>query len=430
MGILQDALDKAIADLPRLGIEKIVGEKLKAVGSDDPELVKRIAHAIMNGQDEGNEMQIETELELDIVVDDDDLERTTRATEELIKGLPELVKEMAEDLAGKLVDGITEQWKTLPARDEDAATRGRIAEDWGDPLDRLRMLIALCEQEGDRFNTAHLSRRNGRRGQLRDEALARFHIRGCRIAKEIVLLIENGFAEGAQARWRTLHEVAIAATLVAEAGDELAERYFDHEAVERKKALDDHRRVAAVAGELGISKRDSIKIDQAFAAAIKKYGKSFQGMYGWASGQLGLVKEPKFHDLQEAAGSLTLKLRYRLASFDTHASPGTLEQPMHSWDPTTHIPGAFSAGFEEPAVDTAQAIVQVTGLLRSEPWDLDALALSLAMIKLRDETAQAWIDVARRIVRREQRALDRAVRRPGPQRRFGYVKAKPGPRRL
>src|SRR3546814_4355017 len=56
-------------------------------------------------------------------------------------------------------------------------------------------------------------------------------------------------------------------------------------------------------------------------------------MYGWASGQLGIPKDPKFHHLQDAAGSLSLKLRYRLSSFDTHASPRTLKQPVHHWDP-------------------------------------------------------------------------------------------------
>src|SRR3546814_12895477 len=84
---------------------------------------------------------------------------------------------------------------------------------------------------------------------------------------------------------------------------------------------------------------------------------------------------PKFHHLQDAAGSLSLKLRYRLSSFDTHASPRTLKQPVHHWDPTTHIPGSFAAGFEGPGADTVHAIVQITSLLFDEPWDLDRLVL-------------------------------------------------------
>lgn len=427
MGVLQDAVDKAIADIPRLGIEKIVADKLKAASVDDPSLAKRIATAVIEGA--GDHIEFEFEQQLDLVIDDEDMQRIKRAAEMFIEGLPDFIKAMTEDMAGKLANGFVEQWKALPPSDDGAVTRAKIAADWAEPLDRLRMLIALCEQEGDTFNIAHLSGKSGR-GQLRTEALARLHIRACRIAKEIVLLLENGFAEGAQARWRTLHEVAVTATLIAEGGDTLAERYFEHEAVERKRALDDHRRAAGVAGEPGISQRQSAGIEQAYRSAIKKYGKSFNNMYGWASRQLGIPNEPKFHDLQEAAGSLTLKLRYRLASFDTHASSGRLSQPVHRWDATTHIPGAFAAGFEAPGSDTAQAIVQVTGLLRAEPWDVDNVALGLAMIRLRNDTARAWHEVARRIARREQRALDRAMRRPGPQRRLGYVKAKPGPRQI
>jgi hypothetical protein len=427
MGVLQDAVDKTIADIPRLGIEKIIADKLKAAGADDPALAKRIAAAIIDGA--GDRIEFACDQQLDIVINDEDIKRVTRAAELFAEGLPDFIRTMTEDMAGKLADGFVEQWKGLAPSDDGAATRAKIAADWSEPLDRLRMLVALCEQEGDTFNIAHLSGKSGQ-GQLRAEALARLHIRACRIAKEIILLLENGFAEGAQARWRTLHEVAVTATLIAEGGDGLTERYFDHEAVERKRALDDHRRAAAISGEPGASQRQSAGIEKAYGAAIKKHGKSFNNMYGWASGQLGIPKEPKFHDLQEAAGSLALKLRYRLASFDTHASSGALEQPVHRWDPTTHIPGAFAAGFERPGSDTAQAIVQVTGLLRAEPWDVDDIALGLAMIRLRNDTANAWHEVARRIARREQRALDRAMRRPGPNRRLGYVKAKPGSRRI
>src|SRR3546814_13524262 len=63
-----------------------------------------------------------------------------------------------------------------------------------------------------------------------------------------LLLIENGHTEGAQARWRTLHEVTITATLIADGGGALAERYFDHQAIEQKKALDDHNRATRAVG--------------------------------------------------------------------------------------------------------------------------------------------------------------------------------------
>src|SRR3546814_20313334 len=88
--------------------------------------------------------------------------------------------------------------------------------------------------------------------------------------------------------------------------------------------------------------------------------------------------------------------------------------------PTTHSPGSFAAGFEGPGADTVQAIVQITSLLFDEPWDLDRLVFALALGRLGIETAEIWHLTARRIAQREQRALNRAARRPGPTRRFGY----------
>src|SRR3546814_17521394 len=105
-------------------------------------------------------------------------------------------------------------------------------------------------------------------------------------------------------------------------------------------------------------------------------------MYGWASGQLGITKDPKFHHLQDAAGSLSLKLRYRLSSFDTHASPSTIKQPVHNWDPTTPIPGSFAAGFDSPGADTVQAIVQITRLLFAKPSDIDLFGFAPAVGRL------------------------------------------------
>jgi hypothetical protein len=418
MSKLQETFDQQLARIPRIAIEECAREKLNAAGIVDESLAQLTADAILSGQANHT---ILSEVEVALKFTADDMARIEKAVSGFLEGLPELTERFTDDAAQRLVEGFRRQWQeSAPPFDEAIRVRQSIAAKWGEAFNALRLLVALCAQEGEAFNFSHL---RAKRQHERDQAIARLHIRACRIANEIILLLENGHTEGAQARWRTMHEVAITATIIAEGGDELAQRYFDHEAVEKKKALDDHRRAAAAVGERGVSYEHGRGIEQEFAAAIRKYGKPFQGMYGWASGQLGLPDNPQFHHLQDVAGSLSLKLRYRLASFDTHASPRTLSQPMHQWDPTTHIPGTFSAGFEGPASDAAQTMVQVTVLLYSEPWDLDRLALVRAMAQLRDELIADLHRIARRIARDEQRDIDRAVRRPG--RLFGHVKRKP-----
>src|SRR3546814_5738144 len=49
MGKLQNALDKSLANLPRLGIEKIIRDKLSAAGVEDEELVGQVAEVIADG---------------------------------------------------------------------------------------------------------------------------------------------------------------------------------------------------------------------------------------------------------------------------------------------------------------------------------------------------------------------------------------------
>ena len=418
MGKLQESFDQQLAKIPRIAVEACAREKLREVGILDDRIVHQVADDILSGKANDTILR---DVDVTLEFTADDMARIKKAVSEFLETLPELTDRFTDDAAQRLAEGFRRQWNesTSPV-DEALKIRQSIAAKWNRAFDGLRLLVALCAQEGETFNFAHL---RAKQPCDRDRAIARLHIRGCRIAEEIILLLEHGYTEGAQARWRTMHEVAVAATIIAEGGDPLAQRYFDHEAVEKKKALDDHRRAAAAVGERGTSYQDSQEIEREFAAAIRKYGNSFRKMYGWASGQLGLPDDPQFHHLQDIAGSLSLKLRYRLASFDTHASPRTLSQPMHQWDPTTHIPGLFSAGFEGPASDAAQTIVQVTVLLYPEPWDLDRIALVRAMAQLRDETIEDFHRTARRIAREEQRDIDRTARRPGQP--LGYVKRRP-----
>lgn len=426
MGKLQDAFDRQIDNLPRLAVECVVRDKLRDEAIDDPAVLGRIVDAIIGGVEEN--MAIPFDRPLRLTLTDADLKRMQEATEAFGERLPHIMENLIGDASASLVVRLHEKWQQSHSGDVTGIEiRTRILKDWAGPLDSLRMLLALCAEEGDNFNIAHL--RSARSREVgRTQALARLHIRACRIAREILLLLENGFTEGAQARWRTLHEVTVTAALIAEGGDSLAERYFDHEVVDRKKALDDHRRAVAAGGEPPVGRRDATALEEEFAAAVAKYGKQFRGMYGWASDQLGIPADPKFHDLQEVAGYLNLKLRYRLSSFDTHASPKALEQPVHRWDPTTHVPGTFEAGFEAPAVDMAYAITQITALLYPQPWDLDAVVFVSALSRLREELADAWVRTARNIDKRERRSIERAIR--APLRRFGYVKAKPGKRRV
>lgn len=328
--------------------------------------------------------------------------------------MPDFIRAMIEEFGRRVADGCRVQWRQNEATDVQARIdrRYKISKDWGEAFSELRLLIEGCVQHGDVFNRAQLETRL-KRNKLRNEVLARLHIRVCRLAEEIVMLLENGFAEGGRARWRTLLEVSITMILIAEGGNDLAARYLDHDAIDRKKALDDLDRSARDAGTRGVDRGIRNEIEVQAARVVRRYGSAFRGMYGWAAGQLGLPDKPQFHDLQELAGLIASKLQYRIACFGNHASAQSLNQLLHEWDPTLHIPDMFAPGFDDPAVNTAYSLVHATSTLFGEPWDLDKLIELRTLTCFRDDVETAFRSTTRRIDRAERRSMDRAARRPG-----------------
>jgi sirohydrochlorin ferrochelatase len=422
MGILQDELDKAIDDTPRVVLVGLLQEKLADRGISDPDLAERLTAAILANDSDVDETEVD--LPCDLEFTEADHEHVNAAVERLVEGMPNLLEKMGQDMGRGIADECRAQWEkqATKATEEREMLQRKIAAKWSEAFSDLRLLLELCIDHGDTFNHAHLTSRL-KRNRVRNEVLSRLHIRACKIADEIITLLENGFAEGARARWRTMFEVSVTALLMVEGGDLLAQRYLDHEAVERKKALDDHDRAATISGVSGLDVAERKGIESDLARVVRKYGSAFRGMYGWAAGQLGLGNQPQFHDLQKVAGTLAMKLEYRLACLSVHASPRMLSQPMHQWDPTLCIPGVFAAGFEEPGINAAYTLVQVTSVLFEAPWDLDRLVQMRALSFLRDDVEARMLSTARRIEREEQRAIERAIRRPshpasyGPRRR-------------
>ncbi len=413
MGVLQKALEESFRDLPRAVVRKVVEEKVAEHGAVDADIIDCVVAAILDREDDSDEVEID--LPFDLEFTEDDIAKMERSVEGLMEGIPDLVEMMGKDFGRGLADDCRERWSSHSEviATEREAMRAKIAANWGDAFSDLRMLIELCAGYGDEFNRTHLKARR-KRDQVRNHVLSRLHIRACRVAEEIALLLENGYAEGAEARWRTLLEVSVTMHLIALGGDTLAQRYLDYEVIDARKMVDDHDRAlgAGSKAEIRISAADRKELDADHARAIRKYGKAFQGMYGWASGQVGICDQPQFHHLQEVAGNLSMKLQYRLACFGVHASPRKLVQPMHQWDPTIHVPGLFSAGFENAGTNTAYTLVQATLALFGKEWDLDELVELRVLSFVRDDVAMKMGATTQRIEREEQLAIDRALRRP------------------
>ncbi len=161
--------------------------------------------------------------------------------------------------------------------------RGRLYETWLDGIQNLKILLEFSREVGDRAHRK-FNRSKSKKGRVRTDLLIRLHVRACQVTAEIISLLENGYADGAMARWRTLHEISVVSMLISDNGDELSERYLAHDIVESKRAMDQYQTCHGLLGFRQIPLKEAKLINSRFAEAVSKYGKEFAEPYGWAFG--------------------------------------------------------------------------------------------------------------------------------------------------
>jgi hypothetical protein len=267
------------------------------------------------------------------------------------------------------------------------------------------MLVTISRDIGGEFN-AKLAAATEQQDRLRNGVLLRLHARATQVTTEIVVLLENGFADGALARWRTLHEIEVVATLIAEHGDALAERYVAHEVIEEAKMT---RLAKETAEELGYkppSKRELDRDEANVKAAVEKYGVGFDRDYGWAIGQVS--PSNSFTDLAKAANRSRLRAHYKLASNNVHAGIRGISHQLGSMGTQTLLAGASNAGLDEAGQNAAISLSVVNQLLVVDTRDQTEFAGTLddtlqlkVLAEMMEDAIRCFVRAGRKLVREE-----------------------------
>lgn len=157
----------------------------------------------------------------------------------------------------------------------------RLYKKWKKPLDLLRLHIISSSEIGkEKIEKFGKKYRNRRITNVKEKSLIHINARCIQIAYEIFTLIKNGYADGANARWRTLFELMVIFVVIANNHDEFAKRYLEHQNVKKyKQSLllkDYHKRL----GE-SFSNVNHAKLQTEYTRLIGLYGKNFAKDYGW-----------------------------------------------------------------------------------------------------------------------------------------------------
>lgn len=267
---------------------------------------------------------------------------------------------------------------------------------WGKPLEQLAMLLVLARELGDGI-LEELNRSPRQKTPSMNEAMVRLHARSCQIAEEVMTLLHAGLADGAIARWRSLHEVSVVLFFIWQRGEYMARRYLDHDVVESFRAALGYDQTCERLGRPPLTEGDWKELRKARDTVLKKYGEDFDEDYGWAAAALK-KRRPKFADLQSAVELDHWKSDYKFASHNVHAGSKGISFRLSSPDSDQVISGASDFGLCEPGQNTAISIAQTSTVIVQLAPTLERLAMAKTLGALCEEIGYEFLEAHNRIV--------------------------------
>src|SRR5665647_2086754 len=240
MAKIQKIFEQQFKKVPHLIVQKLIEKKLRTAGVDpEPALVDRIvSHALSSNPTTlqwGNGKDVNSVITLSI--SEEDIADAEGMISRLLDSIPDIIENTSTDIAKSLLKTLKHKWAEEHSLQEEDRNifRMNLEKRWGKALGMLRMLLTISRELG-----SEIAKLRPPDESLLNNVLLRLHIRACQVTAEIITLLENGYADGAMARWRTLHEIGIVMILINEHGEQLAERYIAHSAVEAKSSKDQY----------------------------------------------------------------------------------------------------------------------------------------------------------------------------------------------
>jgi hypothetical protein len=396
--IVLDVLENNI--IPERIMAKMIAKKIEEYGitlhenqidelekSIDFESIDTFSLDLDDAQEEQLWNKIKTSDDITVTIDIE--EKDIEEWEEFITELTNmLISEMTDYFSDKLV----KSWKAQANRvlNEDrkslAPFHKKLMKIWGNSLDSLEMLIGISITIGEEFNRENYTEAS-KKNDLVFDILRRLHARACQVGYEILALLKGGFADGAMARWRTLHEIAVIALFITKHKDKVAQRYLDHIAIQNYEEAKAYQKHYEYLGLDPIPDDEFNEIEMERDRLCKLYGKGYGTNYGWARNVLVNVPTPNLTHLEKDIYVSHLRPYVKFSNINIHAGAKgiTHRLGLPPEDPFTIVYGPSIFGLADPGQNSATSILQVTQALLLSNLNLDGNAVLSALQLLEEE---------------------------------------------
>lgn len=365
---IQNALERSIAQFTSMGkllpLTLAKAAKRKNVSLSELE-IQRLTTAILNTSE--GEIQLDLDPPCGLGATEDEIRATVQdlvdemnesitdvfqdVSSAISQAVPEALAAAADAVSGYLSENALEHASYLKKMHADRAEA--VQRMWGiafDQLDFLRNIVLEWSCEALELGCGPYA--NPNTAFALDKLVARIY----EVVGEIITLAKNGYADGALARWRSLHEICVIAMFLAKQSDRCARMYLLHHQIEELRLLEVDR-----ASGTAICDRHSncyiSHLRRQKLALVDTYGAAFADDYGWASIELGRGKTT-FRELESHVGLEILRRGYQRANSTVHG--GALATLTRISLGTSGVDGAIvpPAYGCEVAVNTRQHLCQ------------------------------------------------------------------------
>ncbi len=312
-----------------------------------------------------------------------DLEKLImKFNEKSIPGIAELLFKSLKDNSKEM---LTEQ------REIKKEFESFLYERWKEPLDLLECLIRVSLESVDKHKQT-----DKKNYDIKCGVLIEIHARALQISNEILILLNAGYPDGANARWRSLHELAVISFFLSETDNSVSQRYMEHEIIVRYKEALVYQEYCEELGEIPLDNEFLVKLKKRKEDLCDKYD-NFNKDWGWIPSSI--LKDKNFRSLEKHVGFAKLHPYYKLSSASVHGSSrgfhrlGLREDYQHK----ILAIGASNYGLADPLQNTAISLMHITNCLLTIKPNLESLIQMKVLHQYVEEIGKKAVDVQNKI---------------------------------
>lgn len=348
-------------------------------------------------------------------IEEEDWQSALRELEKKLKtDIPQSLGEVSAEMVPKIVmDSIRENGaETLKVhRKQFSRFEKSLRRHWKDPLDQLEIMVAVAREAGqtthEDWKNAFRRLRKAERAEKMDFAtvLTSLHVKVCRTAGEVLCLLKSGYADGANARWRSLYELAVVLMFLVKHQGDLAERYLCHGHVERLRTAQQYQKYCLALSEKPYSQEEMDEMAALSERQLQRYGNDFRHDYGWAAHLFGRPKVG-FSDLEGSIGFEHWKPYYKMSCHSVHAGAQGLFWSLGASERGVLLAGASDLGLADPGSNTAITLAQASAALFSYEANTDSIVSGKVLLMMSDEISQSFLGIHRGLKARTRTVRD------------------------